>query len=152
VHSRLRGISSTTRQPGTGAPNRARIGVSVASDREFVTFVCEQLRGAGAISSRRMFGEAAVYFEDKVVGLVCDNQLFLKATEPGRAMIGVPTEAPPFPGASNWFLMADLDDPEFLADLIRTTAAALPEPKLKTKKTRRAKAKPRAKKAGARAK
>jgi hypothetical protein len=37
--------------------------------------------------------------------------------------------------------MADLDDPEFLADLVRTTAAALPSPKLKAKKTRRAKSK-----------
>ena len=109
----------------------------MASDRDFVAFVCEQLRGAGQISSKRMFGEAAVYFQDKVVGLVCDNQLFLKATEPGRAMIGVPTEAPPFPGANNWFLMADLDDPEFLADLIRTTANALPVPKVKTKKKTR---------------
>jgi TfoX/Sxy family transcriptional regulator of competence genes len=125
----------------------------MASDPEFVKFVCEQLRGAGEISSRRMFGEAAVYFEDKVIGLVCDNQLFLKATEAGRAKIGVPTEAPPFPGASNWFLMADLDDPEFLADLIRVTAAALPNPKVKmktkvkAKKTRRSKTKAAAKKA-----
>ena len=109
----------------------------MASDREFVAFVCEQLRGAGEISSRRMFGEAAVYLQDKVVGLVCDNQLFLKATDAGRAKIGVPIEAPPFPGASNWFLMADLDDPEFLADLIKTTADALPAPKVRTKKSRR---------------
>jgi TfoX/Sxy family transcriptional regulator of competence genes len=87
-----------------------------------------------------MFGEAAVYLQDKVVGLVCDNQLFVKATEPGRTKIGVPIEAPPFPGASNWFLMADLDDPEFLADLIRATADALPDPKVKAKKARRPKA------------
>src|SRR5271165_800002 len=111
----------------------------MASDKEFISFVCEQLGGAGEISSRRMFGQAAVYLEDKVVGLVFDNQLFVKATEPGRAKIGVPVEAPPFTGANNWFLMADLDDPEFLADLIRTTADALPVPKVKTKKTRRAK-------------
>jgi DNA transformation protein len=65
------------------------------------------------------------------VGLVFDNQLFVKATEPGRAKIGVPIEAPPFTGANNWFLLADLDDPEFLADLIRTTADALPVPKVK---------------------
>jgi TfoX/Sxy family transcriptional regulator of competence genes len=119
----------------------------VASDREFVTFVCEQLRAAGEISSRRMFGEAAVYFRDKVVGLVCDNQLFIKATELGRSRIGMPIEAPPFPGASNWFLMADLDDPEFLADLIRATAEALPEPKPKVKKRRQSKAKSRRNKA-----
>jgi len=116
----------------------------MASDQEFVKFVCEQLRGAGDISSRRMFGEAAVYLRDKVIGLVCDNQFFVKATDPGRAKIGVPTEAPPFPGANNWFLMADLDDPEFLADLVRITAAALPSPKAKrakgkTKKARRGK-------------
>ena len=118
----------------------------MASDREFVTFVCEQLRGAGEISSKRMFGEAAIYLGGKVVGLVCDNQLFLKATEPGRAKIGAPVEAPPFPGASNWFLMTDLDDPEFLADLVRVTAEALPAPKIKAKKTRRSKAKPARKK------
>ncbi|MGO9948764.1 MAG: TfoX/Sxy family protein [Steroidobacteraceae bacterium] len=109
----------------------------MTSDKDFISFVCEQLRGAGEISSRRMFGQAAVYFEDKVVGLVFDNQLFVKATEPGRAKIGVPVEAPPFTGANNWFLLADLDDPEFLADLIRTTADALPVPKVKVKKTRR---------------
>jgi TfoX/Sxy family transcriptional regulator of competence genes len=111
----------------------------MASDKEFIAFVCEQLRGAGEISSRRMFGEAAVYFQDRVVGLVCDNQLFVKPTEAGRAKIGVPLEAPPFPGANNWFLMADLDDPEFLADLIRTTADALPVQKVKTKKMRQVK-------------
>jgi TfoX/Sxy family transcriptional regulator of competence genes len=106
----------------------------MASDRDFVAFVCEQLRGAGDLSSRRMFGEAAVYLGNKVVGLVCDNQLFIKPTEPGRARLGVPTEAPPFPGATNWFLLSDLDDPEFLVELIRATAAALPEPTVKTAK------------------
>jgi DNA transformation protein and related proteins len=109
----------------------------MASDQEFVTYVCEQLRGAGQISSKRMFGEAAVYLQEKVVALVCDNQLFIKATEPGRAKIGVPIEAPPFPGASNWFLMADLDDSEFLAEVIRVTADALPLPKIKAKKPKR---------------
>jgi TfoX/Sxy family transcriptional regulator of competence genes len=114
----------------------------MASDKDFISFVCDQLRGAGEIFSRRMFGQAAVYLEDKVVGLVFDNQLFVKATEPGRAKIGVPVEAPPFTGANNWFLLADLDDPEFLADLIRTTADALPVPKVKTKKKRRSTSKP----------
>jgi TfoX/Sxy family transcriptional regulator of competence genes len=119
----------------------------MASDPEFVKFVCEQLKDAGEVSSKRMFGEAAVYLQDKVIGLVCDNQFFIKPTAPGRAKIGVPTEAPPFPGASDWFLMADLDDPEFLADLVRTTAAALPMPKVRAaKKPRGAKSKSAARK------
>lgn len=118
----------------------------MGSDREFVAFVCEQLRGAGDISSRRMFGEAAVYLGDKVVGLVCDNQLFIKATEAGRAKIGEPTEAPPFAGATDWFLMADLDDPDLLADIVRVTAEALPAAKIKAKKTPRPTAKSAARK------
>jgi TfoX/Sxy family transcriptional regulator of competence genes len=109
----------------------------MASDPEFVAFVCEQLRGAGEISSKRMFGEAAVYLSEKVVGLVCDNQFFVKPTAPGRALLGSPTEAPPFSGATNWFLMTDIDDPEFLAELIRVTAHALPVPKPKKKTTGR---------------
>ncbi len=111
----------------------------MASDQHFVAFVCEQLRGAGELSSRRMFGEAAVYLGNKVVGLVCDNQLFIKPTAPGRSRLGVPTEAPPFPGASNWFLLSDLDDPEFLAELVRATAAALPEPTVKKAKKKASK-------------
>jgi len=109
------------------------------SDRTFLAFVCEQLRGAGDISSKRMFGEAAVYLDDKVIGLICDNQLFIKPTDVGRARIGAPVESPPFPGASNWFLMTDLDDPEWLADLVRATADALPARKTKAKKNKQKK-------------
>ncbi len=124
----------------------------MGSDREFVRFVCEQLSGAGEISSRRMFGEAAIYLEDKVVGLVFGNQFFLKATEAGRAKIGAPTEAAPFEGAKSWFLMADLDDPEFLAELVRATAAALPNAKVSAKKLPRSTSKPTLKKANRRGK
>jgi DNA transformation protein len=66
----------------------------MASDQEFVKFVCEQLCGAGEISSRRMFGEAAVYLQDKVIGLICDNQFFVKATESGRAKVLPGTQRP----------------------------------------------------------
>jgi len=111
----------------------------MASDPTFVAFICEQLRGAGDISSKRMFGEAAVYLGDKVVGLICDNQLFIKPTDVGRARIGAPVESPPYPGASNWFLMTDLDDPEWLADLVRATADALPARKTKGGKTKASK-------------
>lgn len=112
----------------------------MASDLEFVEYACDQLGGAGHISYRKMFGEAAVYCQGKVVALICDNRLFVKPTHAGRALIGKPVEGPPYPGAKPHFLIEErLDDRDWLADLIRATYAELPEPKPKKPKA----AKPR---------
>ncbi len=109
----------------------------MASDLEFVTHVCEQLRDVPRISHRKMFGEYVVYAGTKVVALICDNQLFVKPTDAGRVLLGAPTEAPPYPGATLAFLVEDqLDDREFMATLITATARALPTPKPKKKKAR----------------
>ena len=102
----------------------------MASTPDFLEYVRDQLRGAGAIGHRRMFGEYALYLDDKVVALVCDDQLYVKPTDAGRALLGTPREAPPYPGAKPYFLMAgELDDPDLMAQLVRATAAALPVPK-----------------------
>ncbi len=107
----------------------------MATDAQFADYVLDQIKGAGAVSSRRMFGEYAVYCDGKVVALLCDNQFFLKPTAPGRAALGQPAEAPPYPGAKLHFLIDDgLDDREALASLVRLTAAALPAPKPKKPK------------------
>jgi len=109
----------------------------MASDLEFADYVCEQMRGVVPITHRKMFGEYAVYAGDKVVALVADNQLFVKPTDAGRALLGTPTEAPPYPGAKNFFLIeAQLDDRDFMATLIAATAQALPVPKPKKKKAK----------------
>jgi len=101
----------------------------MASDLEFVEYVCDQIRDAGRIRSRKMFGEFAVYCDDKVVALVCDNRLFVKPTPGGRAFIGEPVESPPYPGAKPHFLMEDgIDDREWLTRLIRMTERELPVP------------------------
>ena len=102
----------------------------MASDASFVAYVREQMGGAGAVTVRAMFGEYALYCGTKLVALVCDNQLFLKATSAGREFIGAPVEASPYPGAKPAFLIADrLDDAEWLAGLVRASLPELPEPK-----------------------
>lgn len=104
----------------------------MASDIGFVEYVCEQIRGAGHVSHRRMFGEFAVYCDGKVVALVCDNQFFLKPTAAGKALLERVKEAPPYPGAKPYYLIdAQLDDAEAAAAIVRATAAALPAPKVK---------------------
>lgn len=102
----------------------------MASDSSFVEFIVDQVGDAGSISHRKMFGEYAVYCDGKVVALVCDNRLFVKPTEGGRAHMGDTVEAAPYPGAKPYLLVEDrLDDRPWLAGLIRITARELPASK-----------------------
>ena len=106
----------------------------MSSDLNFVKFIAEQMKDAGNISFRKMFGEYAIYCNQKVVALVCDNQLFVKPTEAGRSFIGDVVEAPPYPGAKMYFLIEDrIEDREWISSLIRVTTDELPEPKRKKK-------------------
>lgn len=104
----------------------------MASSPDFVQFVVDQLRDAGAITFRKMFGEYAVYCDGKVVALICDDQLFVKPTAAGLALTGDPVLEPPYPGAKPYLLIGDrVDDREWLGALVRRTAEALPPPKTK---------------------
>jgi TfoX/Sxy family transcriptional regulator of competence genes len=111
----------------------------VASDKDQLDFVLEQMARAGRITARAMFGEYGIYCEGKIVALFCDNQLFVKPTEAGKSFIGEPSLAPPYPGAKPYFLIEDrIDDRDWLAELIRLTARELPSPAKKPpKKTRK---------------
>jgi TfoX/Sxy family transcriptional regulator of competence genes len=110
----------------------------MASDLEFVEFVVDQARDAGAITFRKMFGEFALYCEGKVVALICDNKLFIKPTEAGKSFIGNVEMAPPYPGAKASYLIRDqIEDKDWLSDLIKITERELPEPKPKKRKRRK---------------
>ena len=109
----------------------------MASRQVTVDFICDQMRGAGQIHARTLFGEYALYCGDKRVALVCDNQLFVKPTPGGRAILGQPVEAPPYPGAKPCLLVQEgLDDADLLSRLIARTAQELPAPKPKKPKAK----------------
>ena len=104
----------------------------MATDAGYAKYVCDQLHAAGGISARKMFGEYGLYRHGKIVALIADNQLFVKPTPAGEAVLGTPTYGPPYPGAKPFFNVSDLlDDPEWLVRLIMATDAALPPPKKK---------------------
>lgn len=100
-----------------------------------IDFLITQILGAGFIRARKMFGEYAIYCNEKVVALVCDNKLFVKPTDAGRAFAGQPEEAPPYPGSKPFLLIEEdrWEDRTWMTKLIRVTAAALPVPKTKKK-------------------
>ncbi len=105
----------------------------MASKQSTVDYISEQIAQAGYIRSRKMFGEYALYCDEKVVAFVCDDQLYVKPTQAGRTLIGTPEEAPPYPGAKMYFLIFpdQWEDHEFLTQLIAATASELPLPKRK---------------------
>jgi DNA transformation protein len=97
-----------------------------------IDFLLDQLSGLADVHARKMFGEYTLYCEDKVVALVCDNQLFVKITPAGETLVGPGyARGEAYPGARPSMLVdADfIDDSERLCALIRATAAALPPPK-----------------------
>ena len=117
----------------------------MASDRSFVEYVADQMNDAGEIAFRAMFGEYAIYCDGKVVALVCDDQLFVKPTPGGRALIaetGAVVEAPPYEGAKLSFLIDWLDDRDWLSELIHITVDELPQPKPKKPRAPRKKSGP----------
>lgn len=109
----------------------------MASTQEFVDFVVEQFDSRLEVRARKMFGEYGLHAGDVFIALICNDQLFLKPTDAGREYLGEPAEAPPYPGARNYFLIEELDDGEWLSELLRVTLAALPPPgKKRTRKKR----------------
>lgn len=109
----------------------------MASKIEFVEFVTDQLRHAGTITYRKMFGEYGVYCNGKIFALICDDQLFIKITEAGRKICPDLSEAPPYDGAKNYFLVEDLENQELLTALVTATCKVLPEPKPKKKREKK---------------
>ena len=110
----------------------------MASDLSLAEFIAEQMSNAGEITFKRMFGEFGLYCDGKIIGSVCDNRLYIKQTEAGRAFIGEVVEDSPYPGAKPQLLIEDkIEDRKWLGQLVRLTADELPEPKPKKKPKRK---------------
>jgi len=99
----------------------------MASDQSFVDFIVDQMSEAGVITYRKMFGEYGLYCNGKIVALICDNRLFVKPTNGGRAFIGNVVEAPAYPGAKPSILIEEqIEDKNWLSQLIRISFDELP--------------------------
>ena len=100
----------------------------MATSQSTVDFLLDQLSGCGPVTVRKMFGEYCLYFAGKPIGLVCDDQLFLKPSPAGRSLMQKPVEGAPYSKARPHLLIsADLwDDRSSLCRLVRATFDALP--------------------------
>lgn len=103
----------------------------MASDKEYVRYVLEQLSGLEEISTRAMMGEYILYYRGKVAGGIYDNRLLIKPVAVAVAQFENPIYEIPYPGAREMLLVDRLDDREFLTELFRAMYGQLPAPKKK---------------------
>ncbi|MFA5750396.1 MAG: TfoX/Sxy family protein [Candidatus Shapirobacteria bacterium] len=102
-----------------------------------IDFILDQLASAGNVHARKMFGEYALYYGNKVVGLVCRDTLFIKITDQGEKYVGEHyQEGHAYKGATTSMVICEdlIEDREWLSKLVRITADQLPAPKLKKSK------------------
>ncbi|MBQ1552792.1 MAG: TfoX/Sxy family protein [Clostridia bacterium] len=103
----------------------------MASSKEYLDHILEQLSGVGDISCRAMMGEYIIYYRGKIVGGIYDDRFLVKITKSARAMMPEAETQPPYDGAKEMLLVDDVDNSEFLGELLDAIYAELPAPKKK---------------------
>jgi tfoX N-domain family protein len=106
----------------------------MASSKEYLAYILEQLSGLEDIRYRAMMGEYILYYREKVVGGVYDDRFLIKNVTAAReSMLDASLERP-YEGAKEMLLVENIEDREFLTDLFNSIYDELPTPKPKKKK------------------
>lgn len=105
----------------------------MASSKEYLDFILEQLSELEEMSYRPMMGEYILYYRGKIIGGICDNRLLLKPVKVVMGQLGLTRLERPYEGAKEMILLEDLEDKSFLAKLIKDMYEVLPTPKVKKK-------------------
>jgi TfoX/Sxy family transcriptional regulator of competence genes len=103
----------------------------VASSKQYLEFVLEQLSNLKDISYRAMMGEYIIYYQGKVVGGIYDDRFLVKPTKSATAMMPNASMEIPYEGAKQMLLVDEVDNKEFLAELFNAMYNELPVPKKK---------------------
>ena len=103
----------------------------MASTKEYLDFLLEQLSDLEEVSFRAMMGEYILYYRGKVVGGIYDDRFLVKPTRSALMMMPEAERELPYAGAKEMLLVDDVDNKEFLAELLEAMFPELPAPKKK---------------------
>ena len=106
----------------------------MASSKEYLTFILEQLSDLEGISYRAMMGEYIIYYREKIVGGIYDDRLLVKPVKSAVSLIPNAIYELPYEGAKEMLLVDEVDNKEFLTGLFYAMYDELPAPKPKKKK------------------
>ncbi len=107
----------------------------MSTQKEAVEFILEKLGRAGRFAVRAMFGEYALYADGKVVGLVCDDQLYVKILPESVELEAICEKDEAYPGSKKFYVVEEVQLSQLsnLPDILLDIAKSLPEKKLKKK-------------------
>ena len=103
----------------------------MASSKEYLDFILEQLSDFDEVSHRAMMGEYIIYYRGKVVGGIYDDRFLVKPTKSAVAMMPNADMELPYEGAKEMLLVDDVDNKELLRKLLKSMYEELPAPKKK---------------------
>lgn len=103
----------------------------MASDREYLNFILEQLSEAGEVSFRPMMGEYVLYYRGRVFGGIYDDRFLVKRTKAAAALMPDALREIPYEGAKEMLLVDNVEDKAFLTGLLEAMYDELPAPKPK---------------------
>ena len=103
----------------------------MASNREYLDFILEQLSGLENITYRAMMGEFILYYRGRIIGGIYDDRFLVKPTKSALAMMPDADREVPYEGAKEMLLVDDVENKEFLRELLEAMYEELPAQKRK---------------------
>ncbi|MBQ9853058.1 MAG: TfoX/Sxy family protein [Ruminiclostridium sp.] len=103
----------------------------MASGKEYLNYVLEQLSGLEEITHRAMMGEYILYYKGRILGGIYDDRLLVKPVKTAVAMLPEASYELPYEGAKEMLLVDRVDDRAFLTKLVEGMYGELPAPKKK---------------------
>lgn len=105
----------------------------MASHKEYLNFILEQLSGLGNVTWKAMMGEYILYWRGKIIGGIYDDRFLVKPTASAMAMMPDADRELPYEGAKEMLLVDNVDNRVFLEALLTAIYDELPAPKQKNK-------------------
>ena len=105
----------------------------MASSKEYLDFIMDQLSGLDGVSYRAMMGEYVIYFRGKIPAGIYDDRFLVKVTPAALALMPEAAREVPYPGGSEMLLVDNVDDRDFLRELLEAMYEELPAPKKKSR-------------------
>lgn len=105
----------------------------MASSKEYLEYILEQLSDLDDISYRAMMGEYIIYYRGKIIGGIYDDRFLVKPVKAAAAMMPNADMELPYEGAKEMLLVDDVENKEFLRELLEAMYEELPAPKKRRK-------------------